>query len=57
MFKRSLIYCLFFIIFLTILQWLFRPEIRWAENIGLTVIAFIAFIFVELIKSYKKAKK
>jgi len=58
MFKRALIYCLLFIIFLTFLQWLFRPEIRWFENIGFTVIAFFVFIFVKwIIKSYKKAKK
>lgn len=58
MFQSALIYCLTFIIFLTVLQWLFRPEIRWADNIGLTVIAFLVFIFMEwIIKSYKKAKK
>ncbi|PIC76145.1 hypothetical protein CSV74_12805 [Sporosarcina sp. P19] len=57
MFKRALTYCLIFIVFLTALQWLFRPEIRWGENVGLTVIAFFVFIFVEWItKSNKKAK-
>ncbi|PIC56449.1 hypothetical protein CSV80_14460 [Sporosarcina sp. P12(2017)] len=57
MFKRALTYCLIFIVFLTALQWLFRPEIRWVDNSGLTVIAFFVFIFVEWItKTNKKAK-
>lgn len=57
MFKKAFTYCLIFIVFLTALQWSFRPEIRWVDNIGLTVIAFFVFIFVERItKSDKKAK-
>ncbi|WP_158232573.1 hypothetical protein [Sporosarcina sp. P13] len=57
MFKRALTYCLIFIVFLTALQWLFRPEILWVDNIGLTAISFFVFIFVSWItKSNKKVK-
>lgn len=57
MFQRALTYCLIFIVFLTALQWFFRSEIRWVDNIGLIIIAFFVFIFVEWItKTNKKAE-
>ena len=58
MIKRALVYSVLFFIFLTVLQLFFRPEIKWVDNIGLSIVAFLAYIFVAwMIRSFKKDNK
>ena len=58
MIKKALVYSVSFFIFLTVLQFFFRPEIKWVDNIGLSIFAFFAYIFVEwMIRSFKKGDK
>ena len=54
MFKSVVTYCLIFIVCLTVYQWLFRPEIDWVTNIGMTILAFFIAIFVEWISNSNK---
>jgi len=57
MIKKAISYTLIFYVLLTLWQWLFRPEIQWIDNIGLSVAVFLAYLFVEWAsKSYKYTK-
>lgn len=57
MIKRGIAFVLIFYILTTVFQWLFRPEIRWAENAGLSTLAFFTYIFIEWISKSQKYKK
>ena len=58
MIKQALVYSVSFFLFPTVLQFLFKPEINWVDNIGLSIFAFLAYIFVEwMIRSFKKDNK
>jgi len=58
MIKKALVYSVSFFIFPTVLQFFFRPEINWIDNIGLSIFAFFAYFFIEwMIRSSKKDNK
>lgn len=45
MIKQALVYSVSFFLFPTVLQFLFKPEINWVDNIGLSIFAFFGYIF------------
>lgn len=58
MIKQALVYSVSFFIFPTVLQFLFKPEINWVDNIGLSIFAFFGYIFFAwMTKSAKKDNK
>ncbi len=57
MIKKAIYFTLIFFVVLTLLHWLFRPEIHWIDNIGLTVAIFFVYLFFEWAnKPYKYNK-
>ena len=57
MIKRGIAFVLTFYVLTTVFQWLFRPEIRWAENTGISIFTFFIYIFIEWISNSQKYKK
>ena len=58
MIKQALVYSVSFFLFPTVLQFLFKPEINWVDNIGLSIFAFFGYIyFAWMNKSAKKDNK
>ncbi len=55
--KKSIRYALIFFVILTLWQWLFRPEIDWKDNIGVSVAVFLAYLFIEWASKPYKYKK
>ncbi|PIC56453.1 hypothetical protein CSV80_14480 [Sporosarcina sp. P12(2017)] len=56
--KYWLTTCLVFLVLVTIMQWLFNPEITWIQNIKVAVISYSFLIAIDLIiKSSTKVKK
>jgi len=58
--KKAVPYALMFFVILTLWQWLFRPEIHWIDNIGVSVAVFLAYLFIEWASKpykYKKSEK
>ncbi len=56
--KYWLATCLVFFVLVTIMQWLFDPEITWIPNIKVAVISYSFLIAIDLIiKSSTKVKK
>ncbi|ARF14676.1 hypothetical protein SporoS204_11295 [Sporosarcina ureae] len=56
--KYWLTTCLVFLVLVTIMQWLFDPEITWMWNIKVAVISYSFLIAIDLIiKSSTKVKK
>ncbi|PIC76148.1 hypothetical protein CSV74_12830 [Sporosarcina sp. P19] len=56
--KYWLTTCLVFLVLVTIMQWLFDPEITWIRNIKVAVISYSFLIAIDLmIKLSTKVKK
>ncbi|MFD1929553.1 hypothetical protein ACFSFY_16035 [Sporosarcina siberiensis] len=57
MIKKGIKFVVAFYIIITVFQWLFKPEIRWTENAGISVFLFFLFIFIEWIKKSRMYKR
>lgn len=58
MIKMALIYSALFFIVPTVSQFFFKSEIRWVDNIGLSIFSFFAYIVVGwMSRSIKKDDK
>lgn len=57
MIKRAITFVLIFYVVSTIFQWLFRSEIRWTENIAISILAFFFFILFDWLFNSKKRKE
>lgn len=60
MIKKSIEFSIIFFVILTIWQWLFRLEIHWLDNVGLSFTVFLCYVFFEWVQKpheYKKDKR
>lgn len=57
MIKGAITFVLVFFTFSTMIQWLFKSEIRWTENIAISILAFFFFILFDWLFNSKKRKK
>ena len=58
MIKQALVYSMLFFIVPTVIQFFLEPEIKWVDNIGLSIFAFFAYIFIGMMtRSFKKGDK
>ena len=57
MLKRAVTFVIVFFIVSTIVQWVVKSEVRWIDNIAISIIAFFFFILFERISKSKKQKK
>ncbi|MUV38805.1 hypothetical protein JNUCC1_02676 [Lentibacillus sp. JNUCC-1] len=57
MIKKAMPYALIFFVTFTLWQWLFRPEVQWIDNIGVSVAVFLGYLFLQWVSKPYKYKK